>query len=258
MDLSQGAPIADGDPLGELARGFSDTARIIFGAGSATDTLAEVVELSVVTVEGCDFAGIVLVEGDVISPPVYTDPLVDEIDALQRSTGEGPTRDAIANQLIIYVDDLADEDRWPQFGRAMTSFDLHSMLALPLATDRNLGALNLYSRYPAAFGAVDRAKGVILASLAGLALTVARTHEDDERLAENLNAALTTRELIGQAQGILMERERITARQAFEILRRASQHFNRRLRDVAQDLVNTGESPKHRARGDRRGRSSRS
>ena len=68
-------------------------------------------------------------------------------------------------------------------------------------------------------------------------------HEDDKRRAANLLAALGTREMIGQAQGILMERERITACQAFDILRRASQHLNRKLREIAQDLVETGETP---------------
>ena len=86
-------------------------------------------------------------------------------------------------------------------------------------------------------------KATILASLASLALSVAHTHEDEERRAENLNAALRTREIIGEASGILMERERITADQAFDILRRASQHLNIKLREVAQNLVDTGESP---------------
>jgi AmiR/NasT family two-component response regulator len=90
---------------------------------------------------------------------------------------------------------------------------------------------------------VDRAKATILASLASLALSVAHSHEDEERRSENLNAALGTRETIGEALGILMERERITADQAFDILRKASQHLNIKLRDVAQNLVDTGESP---------------
>jgi AmiR/NasT family two-component response regulator len=71
----------------------------------------------------------------------------------------------------------------------------------------------------------------------------AQTHEDEERLNTRLHAALATREVIGQAQGILMERERISSSEAFDVLRRASQHLNVKLRDVAQDLVDTGEVP---------------
>jgi AmiR/NasT family two-component response regulator len=83
---------------------------------------------------------------------------------------------------------------------------------------------------------------VILAAMAGLALSAAEAHEIDKR--DTIEAALATREMIGQAQGILMERERITPDQAFDILRRASHHLNTKVRDVAQALVDTGERPK--------------
>jgi len=235
--------LADGDPASELAANISETARILFAAGSVTDTLAQVVELAVATIEGCDFAGLFLLEKDVVTSPVHTDPIVDAVDALQHQSGEGPCLDAISQRLIFYADDTSDDPRWPRFGPPASAAGIRSVLALPLTTDGSLGALNLYARFPAAFGVVDRAKGVILASLAGLAVSAARSHEDEERRAENLNAALATREVIGQAQGILMERERISSAQAFDVLRRASQHLNRRLRDVAQDFVDTGERP---------------
>jgi GAF domain-containing protein len=233
----------DEDPTSGLAADFSETARILFAAGSATDTLAQVVALAVATIEGCDFAGLFLLENDVVTSPVHTDPIVDEIDALQHETGEGPCLDAISQRQIFYADDAADDPRWPRFGPQASAAGIRSVLALPLTTNASLGALNLYARYPAAFGVVDRAKGVILASLAGLAVSAAHSHEDEERRADHLNAALGTREVIGQAQGILMERERISAAQAFDVLRRASQHLNRKLRDVAQDFVDTGQRP---------------
>jgi GAF domain-containing protein len=236
------API-DTDPLSELTVNFSETARILFAAGSVIQTLAQVVETAVATIEGCDFAGLFLVEKDVITTPVHTDPLVEVIDTLQQRLGQGPCLDAVSQRLIFYVDDLSDDARWPHFGPPATAAGIRSVLALPLVTNGKLGALNLYARYPAAFGAVDRAKGVLLASLAGLAVSAARSHEAEERRSDNLHLALGTREVIGQAQGILMERERITPGQAFDILRHASQHLNRKLRDVAQDLVDTGEQP---------------
>jgi putative methionine-R-sulfoxide reductase with GAF domain len=233
----------DSDPTSELAADFSETARILFAAGSVIDTLAQVVELAVTTIDGCDFAGLFLLEKEVVTSPVHTDPIVDQIDALQHETGEGPCLDAIADRLIFYADDVADDSRWPRFGPQASAAGIRSVLALPLTTNGSLGALNLYARYPAAFGVVDRAKGVILASLAGLAVAAAHSHEDEELRAANLNVALASREVIGQAQGILMERERISAAQAFDVLRRASQHLNRKLRDVAQDFVDTGARP---------------
>ena len=116
------------------------------------------------------------------------------------------------------------------------------MLAYSLSANR-LSALNLYAKLPHAFGATDRAQGQLFATLARLALDSAEERAADDKRAGNLTEALRTSELIGQAQGILMERERITADQAFDVLRRASQHMNIKLRDVAETLVETGESP---------------
>ena len=111
------------------------------------------------------------------------------------------------------------------------------------AGSETLGALQLYARLPAAFNATDRAQGLIFAAHAGIALGVARAQATERGRTDHLQTALVSREIIGQAQGILMERERITAEQAFDLLRRSSQHLNRRLRDVAQELVDTGTVP---------------
>lgn len=206
------------------------------------ETLARVVDVAVTTIEGCDFAGLFVAHEGVVSTPVCTDELVEKIDGLQQQTGEGPCLDAIARRRIFYADDLYRDDRWPNFSPRAAEVGLRSVLALPL-TNGTEGAVNLYARYPAAFGVVDRAKAVILASLAGIALSTAHLFEDEERQIENLHSALSSREIIGQAQGILMERERIAADQAFDVLRRASQYLNIKLKEVAQALVDTGERP---------------
>ncbi len=131
----------------------------------------------------------------------------------------------------------------PSFSQLAAGTGIRSVLSLPLTSGGQLGALNLYACFPVAFGVVDRARAAILASLAGLAYSVAHSHEDEDRRALSLHTALSTRETIGQALGILMERERINSDQAFDILRRASQHLNIKLREVAQNLVDTGENP---------------
>ena len=233
----------DGDPASDVASPFSEMARILFSARNVTETLAQVVKLAVTTIEGCDFAGLSLVENEEVTTPIHSDPMASEIDNLQYKANEGPCLDAIAHRLIFYADDLGRDPRWPQFGPLAEAVGIRSVLALPLSAGGSMGALNLYARYPAAFGVVDRANGVILATLAGLSISAAHAHEDEERRATNFTNALGTREVIGQAQGILMERERIASGEAFDILRRASQHLNRKLRDVAQDLVDTGETP---------------
>ena len=225
------------------ALAFTEVARSLFLADSVEDSLARAVDLSVVTIEACEFAGAFLLEGDEITTRACTDPIVAEVEALRLATGEGPCLDAIAHKLTFYADELGSDPRWPNFGPEVAAKGIRSLLALPMTTDGTLGALNLYARYPQAFGVVDRARGLLLASMAGFASSTARSHEDEARRAENLHAALVTRELIGQAQGILIERERITADQAFHVLRQASQHLNVKLREVARDLVDTGERP---------------
>jgi ANTAR domain/GAF domain len=242
MDFTEG-PIIDRDSLSELSRNISEAAQILFTAGSVNDTLASVIALAGASIEGADFAGIFLIDGDAVTTPAYTDPLVVEIDALQHQNGEGPCLDAITHRMVFYAEDLSTDLRWPHFAPQAAAAGIRSVLALPISENTQLGALNIYARFPVAFGVVDRAKAAILASLASLALAVAHSHEDEQRRADNFHAALSTRETIGEALGILMERERITSNQAFEILRRASQHLNIKLREVAQNLVDTGENP---------------
>ena len=231
------------DSVLSSAIAFTEVARSLFLAASVEDSLARAVDLSVVTIEACEFAGAFLVEDGAVTTSVRTDPIVEEIDALQVGTGEGPSLDAISHGLNFYADELGADPRWPEFGPRAAATGVRSLLALPMAADGALGALNLFARYPQAFGVIDRARGLLLASMASFASSAARAHEDEERRFENLQAALVTRELIGQAQGILIERERITADQAFHILRQASQHLNIKLREVAQDLVDTGQRP---------------
>jgi GAF domain-containing protein len=243
MQTSGLPPSVASESFSEFAFSFSATAQSLFSAGSVADTLSSIVELAVATIEGCDFAGLFLLDAGVVTTPVRTDPIVAVVDSLQQGTGEGPCLDAIAHRLMFYADDLSRDLRWLHFAPQAAEAGIRSVLALPLSVDAQLGALNLYARYPSAFGVMDRARATILASLASLALSAAHSHEDEERRKLNLQAALATRETIGEALGILMERERITSNQAFDILRRASQHLHIKLREVAQNLIDTGEDP---------------
>jgi ANTAR domain len=120
---------------------------------------------------------------------------------------------------------------------------VRSALAFPLQLETTGGALNLYARLPGAYGATDRAIGAILAALAAVGVSAAVERRDEKQRMTDLRQALQTRDVIGQAKGILMERECITADQAFDVMRRASQHLNEKLRDVAQDIVDTGDIP---------------
>ena len=229
-------------PSDELEENLAEVALALFATGSVERSLQLTVGLAVDTVDGCDAAGILVARNDRFTTVAFTDPIVVELDDLQITSDEGPCLEALAGGRRPFASDLADDPRWPTFGPAAARAGIRSALAFRLS-EQPVSALNLYARLPAAFGATDRAKGLIFATLAGLALDLAGERADDLLRVANLHEALRTRELIGQAQGILIERERITSDQAFDVLRRASQHLNIKVREVARALVETGETP---------------
>jgi len=232
--------MADTELTLALTTQLSEVARALFAAGDVSSTLQTVVDLATVTIEGCDYASVFVEHPAAIA----SDPLVARLDELQQRIGQGPCIDTLRSGQSVYVEDLAADPHWPQFGPEAAESGIRCLLVLPLSATGTFGVLNLAASFPAAYGATDRAKGVIFATLAELALTGAQTHEEEDRRADNLHQALVTRELIGRAEGILMERERITSTQAFDILRRASQHLNVKLKEVAEELVETGERPR--------------
>jgi hypothetical protein len=231
-----------GDDILDLESNFSRVALALFSPGSVDETLRRIVRLATATVEGCEGAGVLLVIEGVPTTVAASSELVTAVDNLQIAAGEGPCLDASASGTSVHAADLADDPRWPVFGPAAVGAGVRCVLAYSLSADRP-SALNLYSGLPAAFGVTDRAQGQLFATLAGLALESAEERAVEEQRTANLTEALRTRELIGQAQGILMEREQISAEAAFDVLRRASQRMNVKLREVAESLVETGETP---------------
>ena len=240
----------DEPPYGELASSFAGIARTLFSAPTVLATLQQIVDFAIATVEGSDVACISLRTADSVFTPAYSAPLAFEIDQLQYAAGEGPCLDAIAKEPTVYAEDLAEDQRWPVFGPQAAALGMRSLLSCRLSANGTRGALNLYAALPRAYGAIDRTKALIFAAHAGIALGAAEAREDaalsldtGRQRIDDLMAALGPREIIGQAEGILIERERITADQAFEVLRRASQHLNVKLREGAQYVVDTGEVP---------------
>ncbi len=231
------------DTTDELLAEVAAVANAVLSGNTLEETLRQVVSTAVSTIDGCDSAGVFVVDGQAVRSVAHTSDAVVDLDRLQDTLGEGPSLDAAKSAAVVYVSDLSEDERYPRFGAAATTADIRTVLACPLSSDGMRGALNLYAQLPNAFGATDRAKGTILAAVAGAAIAATARRADLQSKNVNLQAALVSRELIGQAQGILMERERVSAEQAFDILRRASQHLNEKLRDVAQNLVDTGESP---------------
>lgn len=216
-------------------------ARLLEPAESLEDTLAKIARLAVDFVPSCDTCGISLAEHGRVHTHASTGPVAQLVDEYQYLTDEGPCLSAIRDEEIIRVPKMAQEERWPSFTPMAVDAGVVSVLSIPLANPRGgvAGALNLYSSAEAFSVAEDeRASG--LALIAGATVEQADTASRTQRLVVNLRQALQSRELIGEAKGIVMERNRVTASEAFDLLREASQRQNVKLRDVAQWLVETG------------------
>jgi GAF domain-containing protein len=185
----------------------------------------------------CDAVGILLVrEGKVVTAAV-TDPAVRRADDLQMESGEGPCLEAITHRRHFISDDLRMDPRWRCWGPQAAQLGWRSILSVGLVGgDRPFGALNLYSRQTGYFSPEDLGVGEIFSAQAAVAVAGARERD-------SLLQAVATRLLIGQAQGILMERYQIDADQAFTVLRRYSSHSNRKLRLVAEDVVANRQLP---------------
>jgi transcriptional regulator with GAF, ATPase, and Fis domain len=224
-----------GDPNAET---FAEVARALLAEEDVQHTLQKIVDLAVETIEGCDHAGITFMKGKNVSTAAASNDMPQKVDAIQYETGEGPCLDAIREHEIFRTHDLGSETRWPLFStRAQAETGVTSMLSFRLFVDGDtLGALNLYSKAPDAFDDEACVVGSVFAAHAAVALSTA-LHD------EQMEEALQSRDVIGQAKGILMAREGITADAAFDTLRRASQHLNLKLRDVADQVTHTGESP---------------
>ncbi len=160
------------------------------------------------------------------------------LDAVQLRAGEGPLPEALAGEAAA-GDDLRTAP-WPVFGRAALDRGVRSAVCLPLQSgSRVLGALAVYSPEPADWSGAGTQLLEPVAAHAALALAAVQR-------AVHLDRALESRDVIGQAKGVLMERYRITADAAFGILARASQDTHRRVREVAALVTETGETPRQR------------
>lgn len=226
----------------DLAGVFADIARQLEAEASPERTQDRVTRAAVAAVDGCDHAAISIVRRrGGIETVAATDDVPQRVDDIQYDTGQGPCLNAISTHETFMIDDLASDDRWPAFSRrAFEETGVRSMLSFRLfVREDTIGALNLYSREPDAFDEHGSAVGTVLAAHAAIALSAAQEHER----AEQLEDALRTNREIGMAMGVLMGRGGVTQDQAFATLRRASQYLHRKLRDVAAEVVETGQLP---------------
>ena len=173
-----------------------------------------------------------------------TGELATELDERQYERGQGPCLHAARTGELTEIPDTRTEDRWPDYTpRAVERGNLSS-LSIPLAIDPDeqvTGALNIYARRPDAFDEASRSVATRFAPYAAVAAGNLYAYQSARDMAENLQAALELRAVIDQAKGILIERYKLTPDATFQLLARASMTTNRKLRDIADHLVRTGE-----------------
>ncbi|MGY1709874.1 GAF and ANTAR domain-containing protein [Geodermatophilus sp. SYSU D00758] len=201
-------------------------------------TLEAITAAAAVAVPGAEDVGISFVVGrSRIEARAATGERPTTLDALQDRLGEGPCYAAL-RQEVVHAPDVATEERWPRFATAARELGVGSMLSLRLyvTPGKELGALNLYAGTPHAFDGDSEAVARIVAVHAAIALAAAEREE-------HLEAALRSRDRIGQAKGILMERYKLTPDQAFAFLVRTSSVTHRKLTDIADEIATTGAIP---------------
>jgi hypothetical protein len=198
-----------------------------------------VVELAAERVPVAACVSITTLKHDRFVTAAATDDVARQADAMQYQLGSGPCVDAILDQVIYQPTDLEHDTRWPEYGRrAGVELGLHSMLSFRMNLDTAglIAGLNFYAAGVDAFSDHDVAEGLLLSTHAAQAVAAAHLRAR----ADNLERALDSNRDIGTAVGVLMGQHKLTREQAFSLLRIASQNNNRKLHEVALDVIDTG------------------
>lgn len=217
----------------DLALRMAELAQVI-SLRRVDDVLVDVTAAAKELIAGVDIAGVLLVgKGGTHQTLAPTSDVMFKLDELQMTTGEGPCLQAALDEIVIRTDDFRDEPRFPTYAPKVVELGLLSALSLKLYTaDRTAGALNLFGYEPRPWNSEAETIGMVLAAHAASAILASRE-------SEQLQSALSTRDRIGQAKGIIMERFKIDDVRAFEMLRKLSQDTNTKLVDVAHRVIDT-------------------
>jgi hypothetical protein len=242
MAAGDGATPGTGSSLAALGTHFEELRALLVSAHDGPPDPDRVVRFAARAVPHADHCALTLVPGGRRPATVATtDDVPPQVDALQYKLGEGPCLTATTADDVVHADDLTGDRQWPVFAAAaVRNTPVRSMISVRLALSADdRAAMNFYSHRPYAFDDTDFAIAAIFAPFAAMALQSALR----EKQAAQLHIALNSSRQIGTAIGILMARELITSEQAFSQLSRASQELNRKLRDIAAEVAETGALP---------------
>jgi len=223
------------------AQALSALSRFLVSKSSMGDTLLRVSEITTEAMPNAEMAGITLMgEDGRPKTGIFTDEEAPEIDVAQYESGRGPCLDSWRTAQVVRLDDMnVAADAYPEFAKAAQAHGIQSTLSLPLvAGEESFGALNLYSRQKDGFSEADEQIGMDLAGAAAIVLANVNAYWEASQLSEQLGQAMQSRAVIEQAKGILMARSPDSSPDdAFDLLRKASQRENVKLRDIAQRIV---------------------
>jgi len=229
----------DSSELDDLAKEFAALGADLHGDAENGAVLHRMMQLAVKHIPGCSWASITLITNNRSRTVASSDPVADEADRLQYQFEQGPCLQAAIDEHSYLLFDVEHEQRWSTYARALLrQTPVRSVLTFDLGGDER-AALNLFGAAAGCFEDADVQFGAVFAAHTTTALAL---YLAEER-ADNLTAALASNRQIGIAIGILMAYHRVTQDEAFDMLRSASQHLHIKLRDIAQDVVETGTLP---------------
>jgi GAF domain-containing protein len=237
---------SDAVPSAEGASALVELVDLMLATPSMQQLLHEIARLAGQIVNPPAACGITLRSDGQTYTVATNGQLASHLDEVQYERVQGPCLHTLTSGQIISISDLATEDRWHAYRSFALGYGVRSSLSLPLRVEKDVrGALNLYALTPEAFGLAERAAAELFATQAAAAITLVSRQARHMQLSEQLRQALTSRAVIDQAIGIVMEQQHIPASRAFDVLRQTSQHQNRKLRAVAVDIVTAigGEPP---------------
>ncbi|HEY0816621.1 MAG TPA: GAF and ANTAR domain-containing protein [Pseudonocardia sp.] len=242
------------DKVPDLATSAAATAelqQLLLATDGIDDFLQQLAHLAAAMLPGELSCGITVRRDRRPITVASSDERASQVDEIQYSHDRGPCLTSLANGQVVRIEDLAADDRWPDYQTPALAHGVRSSLSQPLhAEQKVIGALNLYATRPRAFGPREETVAAGFADEASRALTLAVRLAERAEMSQNLQNALESRAVIDQALGIIMSQNRCTADEAFEILRATSQNRNVKLRDIAVALVVavSGQSPPSTAR----------
>ncbi|SEP13412.1 GAF and ANTAR domain-containing protein [Trujillonella endophytica] len=213
--------------------------RVVLAERALGETLEQITGIARRGIPGADASSITLVRGDQPYTAAFSGKVALAADELQYEEGYGPCLDAGRGGVVLRIDDMLTEQRWPDYVVRTAAIGVRSSLSIPLPYQGGvIGALNNYSAEPAAFASPESLSvATDVAEAIAVAVANAEAHHELGEQARNMRIAMESRAVIEQAKGVLMAQQGVDAEQAFEILRAASQRGNRKLRDIAVGVV---------------------